>query len=89
MDDRRADLRLAEARFAEGHEGATRWELVARLQHLRAAREAREAGRRLWYVQAIDTPVDPGVDWTRGSALEALEVVSMVATGYLMGLCPL
>jgi len=62
VDDRRADPRLAEARFAEGHEGATRWELVARLQHLRAAREAREAGRRLWYVQAIDTPVDPGVD---------------------------
>jgi hypothetical protein len=89
VDETCADPRLAEPRFAEGHEGATRWEFVARLQHLRAVRESRQADRRLWYVQAIDTPTEPGVDWTRATALEALEVVSMVASGYLMGLCPL
>jgi hypothetical protein len=35
-------------------------------------------------VQAIDTPADPGVDWTHRIAVEALEVLSMVATGGVM-----
>ncbi len=48
------DARLHDDRMNAGHEGAFIWEIVSRLQHLRAMRDATKAGQRLYYVQAVD-----------------------------------
>ena len=41
------DERLDEPRFHDGHEGGFLWEIVARLQQLRAVRDATAAGQRI------------------------------------------
>ena len=50
------DPRFDDQKFCLGHEGATLWELVSRLQQLRACRDAEAAGAQLFYCQAIDLP---------------------------------
>ena len=83
------DPRFDEEKFRLGHEGATLWELVSRLQQFRAYRDAEAASAQLFYCQAIDLPQHGGIDWSREDAMEALRIMNMTTTGYLLGLCPL
>ena len=83
------DRRLEEARRQDAHEGAFIWEIVARLQHLRAMRDASTAGKRLYYVQAVDHYLNNVHPLSRAETFEALQVVSMTNTGLLMGMVPL
>ena len=83
------DARLHDAKFDFAHEGAFVWEIVARLQQLRAMRDAAKAGKRLYYVQAVDQYVDNSRTMMRSDTLEALQVVNLTNTGLLMGMVPL
>ena len=83
------DARLLDPKFLEGHEGALVWELVARLQQRRAQRDAVRLRARLFYCQAVDTPLNAKDAFTRPDAMEALAVVNLTTTAYLLGMCPL
>ena len=63
------------------------WEQTARLQQLRALQEARALGRKLYFLQAVDQAVVGTL--TSEQAKQALQVLNMGKTGYLMGMCPL
>ena len=56
--------------------GGFSWEQVARLQHVRAAMEARAAGQQLNFAQAIDKPTG-GRSLSAEQASAALKVVNM------------
>ena len=42
-----------------------------------------------FYCQAVDTPLNAKDAFTRPDAMEALAVVNLTATAYLLGMCPL
>jgi len=69
------------------HWGGFAWEVVARLQQLRAALEAKKANKMLYLIQAIDRPTG-GQALSKEQTLSALQVVNMTNTGYLIGMCP-
>ena len=81
------DPRHHERRIRNGFEMAIGWEAVARLMQYRAARDAKAAGRKLLYVQAID--VSKGEVLSPQEYRRALQVVNASYTGRLMGMCPL
>ena len=83
------DPRLDEPVFRDGHKGALLWEIVGRLQQLRAVRDAQTAGERLFYSQGVDVPMDNVDHFSRSDAMEALQFMNMTNSGYLMGMCPL
>jgi hypothetical protein len=89
VEDGVADTRCREERFLEGHEGGLIWEVVARLQHMRAKRDARRHHQQLYYIQAVDTATRASAPLDRDDAFEALQVVSLTSTGYLLGVAPL
>ena len=80
---------MDEPRFRNGHEGGFLWEVVGRLQHLRAIRDAAAAGQRVFYAQAVDVPTNSVELFSRSDAMEALQAFNMTKSGYLMGMCPL
>jgi hypothetical protein len=65
----------------DGIEGAFWWELVTRLQQMRAIRQANAAGKRVYYVQAVDAFQTNSASMTRHDVFEALKVVNMTETG--------
>ena len=67
--------------------GTMAWEQTARLQQLRAWQEARALGKKLYFLQAVDQAVVGTL--TAEQAKQALQVLNMGNTGYLMGMCPL
>ena len=79
---------IAKEQFLTAYWGGFSWEQVARLQHVRAAMEARAAGQQLYIAQAIDKPTG-GRSLSAEQASAALKVVNMTKTGYLIGMCPL
>jgi hypothetical protein len=84
-----ADQRLQEERFLDGHEGGLIWEVVARAQQKRAERDAKRRNEILFYSQAVDTPTRTAAALDKDTVHEALQVVSLTGTGYLMGMAPL
>ncbi len=88
VEDER-DPRLDEPRFRNGHEGGFLWDVVGRLQHLRAIRDAAAAGQRIFYAQAVDVPTNSVEHFSPTDVTEALRAMNMTSSGYLMGMCPL
>ena len=83
------DPRLDEERFQNGHEGGFIWEVVGRLQQLRAIQDAKVAGARLFYVQAVDCPGQAAHEFSRADAMAVLKDLNMTRSGYMLGMCPL
>ena len=83
------DPRLRDNQFLDGHEGGLVWEVVARLQQLRAQRDAARMQQQLYYSQAVDTSTRAAAALCKDDAFAALQVVSLTGTGYLMGMVPL
>ena len=80
------DKRLQHDAVKDGFEMAIGWEAVHRQMQYRAAREARQKGQMLLYVQAVDLP------HSRCGILEhmgMLQVPNINHTGHLIGMCPL
>ena len=63
------------------------WHAVQRLLQYRAARDAREKGQLLLYVQAVETCASQPL--SHAEYRRALQVVNMNTTGKLLGYCPL
>ena len=83
------DPRLMDEKFLDGHEGGLVWEVVARLQQLRARRDAKRMRQQLFYIQAVDNALRSAAPLSKEDAMAALQVVSLTSTGYLMGMVPL
>jgi hypothetical protein len=81
VEDER-DPRLDEPRFRDGHEGGFLWEVVGRLQQLRAIRDAAAAGQRIFYAQAVDVPTNSVDLFSRTDAMETLQAMNMTKSGY-------
>jgi hypothetical protein len=62
------------------------WDVCARLLQYRAFRESREAGKMLFYSQAVDSCRTKSLE--REDYVRALQVTSLTNTGRLLGMCP-